>query len=81
MNTSRDRLLKPQTTRTHVGIITRPDAQIIFVDTPGIHKPGYALNRRMMGLVAWKRWNKVDVILLMRDATTNGGAGERLRLG
>lgn len=71
---------KPQTTRTRIqGIITRPDAQIIFVDTPGIHKPGYALNRRMMGLVA-EALEQVDVILLMRDATTNSGAGERFAL-
>ena len=44
---------KPQTTRTQVrGVLTRPDGQIVFVDTPGIHKPGYALNRRMMQLVS-----------------------------
>ena len=71
---------KPQTTRTRIqGIITRPDAQIIFVDTPGIHKPGYALNRRMMGLVA-DALEQVDVILLMRDASTSSGAGERFAL-
>ena len=71
---------KPQTTRTRIqGIITRPEAQIIFVDTPGIHKPGYALNRRMMGLVA-EALEQVDVILLMRDATSNSGAGERFAL-
>jgi GTP-binding protein Era len=71
---------KPQTTRTRIqGIITRPDAQIIFVDTPGIHKPGYALNRRMMGIVA-EALEQVDVILLMRDATSKSGAGERFAL-
>ena len=71
---------KPQTTRTRIqGFITRPDAQIIFVDTPGIHKPGYALNRRMMGIVA-EALEQVDVILLMRDATSKGGAGERFAL-
>ena len=71
---------KPQTTRTRIqGIITRPDAQIIFVDTPGIHKPGYALNRRMMGLVA-DALEQVNVILLMRDAATSSGAGERFAL-
>jgi GTP-binding protein Era len=71
---------KPQTTRTRIqGIITRPDAQIIFVDTPGIHKPGYALNRRMMGIVA-EALEQVDVILLMRDASAKSGAGERFAL-
>ena len=71
---------KPQTTRTRIqGIITRSDAQIIFVDTPGIHKPGYALNRRMMGIVA-EALEQVDVILLLRDATSKSGAGERFTL-
>lgn len=71
---------KPQTTRTRIqGIITRPDAQIIFVDTPGIHKPGYTLNRRMMGIVA-EAMETVDVILLMRDVSAKTGAGERFTL-
>ena len=71
---------KPQTTRTRIqGIITRPDAQIVFVDTPGIHKPGYALNRRMMGLVA-DALERVNVVLLMRDAASHFGAGDRFTL-
>jgi len=71
---------KPQTTRTRIrGIVTRPEGQIIFVDTPGVHKPGYALNRRMMGLVA-DALQQVDVILLMRDATTSFGAGDHYTL-
>lgn len=71
---------KPQTTRTRIrGIVTRPEGQIIFIDTPGVHKPGYALNRRMMGLVA-DALQQVDVILLMRDATTSFGAGDRFTL-
>ncbi len=71
---------KPQTTRTRIqGIITRPEAQIIFVDTPGIHKPGYALNRRMMAVVM-EALVQVDVILLMRDATAQFGSGERFAL-
>ena len=52
-----------------LGIVTRPAGQIIFVDTPGIHRPGYALNRRMMGIVA-EALSHVDVVLLMRDATS-----------
>ncbi|MGH9751526.1 MAG: GTPase Era [Blastocatellia bacterium] len=71
---------KPQTTRTRIrGIVTRPEGQIIFIDTPGVHKPGYALNRRMMGLVA-DALGQVDVVLLMRDATTSFGAGDRFTL-
>lgn len=71
---------KPQTTRTRIrGVVTRPEGQIVFVDTPGVHKPGYALNRRMMGLVA-DALQQVDVVLLMRDATTSFGAGDRFTL-
>jgi GTP-binding protein Era len=79
---------KPQTTRTRIlGILTRrsdlmttrPEGQIVFVDTPGIHKPGYLLNRRMMGIVAGAL-EQVDVVLLLRDATTRFGAGDRFTL-
>lgn len=71
---------KPQTTRTRIkGIITRPEGQIVFVDTPGIHKPGYALNRRMMQYVT-DALLQVDVIVLMRDATTSFGSGDKFTL-
>ncbi len=71
---------KPQTTRTRIkGIITRPEGQIVFVDTPGIHKPGYALNRRMMQYVA-DALMQVDIVVLMRDATTSFGAGDKYTL-
>ncbi|MDX2029772.1 MAG: GTPase Era [Blastocatellia bacterium] len=71
---------KPQTTRTRIkGIVTRPEGQIVFLDTPGIHKPGYTLNRRMMGLVA-DALQQVDVVLLMIDATDAFGAGDRFTL-
>lgn len=71
---------KPQTTRTRIqGILTRPEGQIIFLDTPGVHKPGYVLNRRMMGLVA-AALAQVDIVLLMRDVTTSSGAGDRFTL-
>src|SRR3982750_1022079 len=43
---------KPQTTRHRIqGIVSRNDGQIVFVDTPGVHKPGHLLNRRMMAAV------------------------------
>jgi len=71
---------KPQTTRTRIqGIITRPEGQIVFVDTPGIHKPGYALNRRMMQYVA-DALMQVDIVVLMRDATTSFGAGDKFAI-
>jgi GTPase len=71
---------KPQTTRTRIqGIVTRPAGQIIFVDTPGVHKPGYTLNRRMMGLVA-ESLAQVDVVLLIIDVTTGFGSGDRFTL-
>ena len=71
---------KPQTTRTRIlGIINRPKGQLIFVDTPGIHKPGYALNRRMMAIVS-EAIAGVDVIILMRDAASALGAGDRFAL-
>ncbi len=71
---------KPQTTRTHVqGIITTDEGQIVFVDTPGVHKPGYTLNRRMMGLVA-DALAQVDLVLLMCDASSSFGSGDRFTL-
>jgi GTPase len=71
---------KPQTTRTRIqGIVTRPEGQIVFIDTPGVHKPGYTLNRRMMGLVA-DALQKVDVVLLMIDASTSFGSGDKFTL-
>lgn len=68
---------KPQTTRTQLrGIITLPKGQIVFVDTPGVHKPGYKLNRRMMHSVV-EALRNVDLIMLIRDVTAKNGQGER----
>jgi GTP-binding protein Era len=56
---------KPQTTRNRiVGIKTFPDAQIIFIDTPGIHKPRHKLGEAMVR-IAKEALKEVDVILLM----------------
>jgi GTP-binding protein Era len=71
---------KPQTTRTRIsGVLTRPEGQIVFLDTPGIHKPGYTLNRRMMSIVT-DALSTVDLILLMVDATQPMGSGDRFVL-
>lgn len=71
---------KPQTTRTRIlGILNTPKGQIVFADTPGIHKPGYALNRRMMGTVS-EALNQVDVVVLVRDATSSLGSGDQFTL-
>src|SRR5437588_10213081 len=68
---------KPQTTRTRItGVLTQPEGQIVFLDTPGIHKPGYKLNRRMMSVVA-DALSTVDVILLMIDAIQPMGQSDR----
>ena len=71
---------KPQTTRFKiVGIVTRPDGQIVLVDTPGVHKPGYELNRRMMTAVH-DALLSVDVVCLIRDASAATGNGDRFVL-
>jgi GTP-binding protein Era len=71
---------KPQTTRHRIqGIVTRDDGQIVFVDTPGVHKPGHLLNRRMMTAVH-DAIMSVDVIVLMRDASVSTGNGDRFVL-
>ncbi len=60
---------KPQTTRRVVrGILTRPDAQVIFVDTPGIHKPVHRLGRVMVES-ATNVVNEVDVVVLVVDGS------------
>src|SRR5206468_11082813 len=71
---------KPQTTRHRIqGIVNREDGQIVFVDTPGVHKPGHLLNRRMMAAVH-DAILSVDVLVLMRDASVSTGNGDRFVL-
>lgn len=68
---------KPQTTRHRIqGIVSRPEGQIVFVDTPGVHKPGYLLNRRMMAAVN-DAIMSVDLVVLMRDASVSTGNGDK----
>src|SRR3989440_8907798 len=71
---------KPQTTRYKIqGVITRTDGQIVLVDTPGVHKPGYLLNRRMMAAVH-DALAGVDLVCLIRDTSVSTGNGDRFVL-
>jgi GTP-binding protein Era len=71
---------KPQTTRFKIqGIITKPEGQVVFVDTPGVHQPGYELNRRMMAAVQDALMG-VDLVCLIRDASASTGNGDRFVL-
>jgi GTP-binding protein Era len=71
---------KPQTTRFKIlGIVTRSDGQIVLVDTPGVHKPGYELNRRMMTAVHDALLG-VDLVCLIRDAAAATGNGDQFVL-
>ncbi len=71
---------KPQTTRHQIrGVITRPEGQVVLVDTPGVHQPGYLLNRRMMAAVH-DALEGVDLVCLIRDASAPTGNGDRFVL-
>jgi len=60
---------KPQTTRTSIqGVLTTPESQVIFLDTPGIHRADSAIGRRMMDSVR-AALNERDLLLYLADAT------------
>lgn len=68
---------KPQTTRNRIlSILTEKDAQIIFLDTPGIHKPKHKLGEYMVK-AAEGTLKEVDAIFLVADASETFGAGEK----
>ena len=68
---------KPQTTRNKIlGIVNQPDAQLVFMDTPGIHKPMHRMNEFMVK-IALATYNEVDVILMIVEATEQPGGGDR----
>ncbi|MGQ9901951.1 MAG: GTPase Era [Fimbriimonadales bacterium] len=68
---------RPQTTRRRIlGILNRPDAQIVFVDTPGIHKPKYKLGERMVE-AAVGALPDADLILFVVDASKPPSAEDR----
>jgi GTP-binding protein Era len=67
---------RPQTTRHVVrGILTRPDAQLVVLDTPGLHKPRTLLGERLNDLVR-EAWSTVDVTALCLSATERVGPGD-----
>ena len=69
---------KPQTTRSQVrGVLTRPDAQVVFVDTPGIHKPRGPLSSRLNDTARSAASGDVDVVAFVLDATQPFGRGDR----
>jgi GTP-binding protein Era len=68
---------KPQTTRrTQLGILTRSDTQIIFVDTPGMHEPRNPLGVYMVD-VATRALNEADSVLFIVDVSEPPGPGDR----
>ena len=68
---------KPQTTRTQVrGVLDRDDSQVVFVDTPGIHKPVTAAGERF-NATARQALDDVDVVCFVLDATQPLGRGDR----
>lgn len=68
---------KPQTTRTRiVGVKNYPDGQVVFVDTPGVHRPTHRMNVRMVD-VALDAMREVDVLTLVVDVSVKTGPGDR----
>jgi GTP-binding protein Era len=68
---------KPQTTRTSIrGILTLPEAQVIFIDTPGVHKPRHKLGAGMVR-AATATFREVDVICFLVEGHRKPGTGDR----
>ena len=71
---------KPQTTRTRVvGVKNYERGQVVFVDTPGVHKPAHRMNVRMVD-VALEAIREVDVLALVVDSSVKPGSGDRYLL-
>jgi GTP-binding protein Era len=71
---------KPQTTRTRViGVKNYPDGQVVFVDTPGVHKPTHRMNVRMVD-AALESMREVDLVTLVVDVSAKTGSGDRYML-
>jgi GTP-binding protein Era len=68
---------KPQTTRTRIsGVRNYPDAQVVFLDTPGIHRPLHRMNAQMVD-TAVETLREVDVVGLVVDASEPSGKGDK----
>jgi GTP-binding protein Era len=68
---------KPQTTRNRItGVRNYPDGQVVFVDTPGVHRPLHRLNVRMVD-AALEALREVDVVTAVVDASEPSGGGDR----
>jgi GTP-binding protein Era len=68
---------KPQTTRNRItGVRNFPEGQVVFVDTPGVHRPLHRLNVRMVD-AALDALREVDVVTTVVDATEPPGGGDR----
>jgi GTP-binding protein Era len=68
---------KPQTTRHRVtGVLNHPEGQLVFIDTPGIHKPEHTMNRRMVK-AALDSLREADLVVLVVDALEEAGWGDR----
>src|SRR5258708_34148644 len=66
---------RPQTTRNRIqGIVNRPSAQVVLIDTRGLHRPESALGRQMMGEVN-AAVHGVDMLALILDVSDNIGKG------
>lgn len=71
----------PQTTRNRIlGIVNHPGSQVIFMDTPGIHKPGSRLNYQMMTFVRVALESR-DLTVLIVDASASFGRGDEFAVG
>ena len=71
---------KPQTTRTRIVGVKNYDAgQVVFVDTPGVHRPTHRMNVRMVG-VALDAMREVDLLALVVDVSVKPGTGDRYLL-
>ena len=72
---------KPQTTRTRIlGVKNYHDGQVVFVDTPGVHRPLHRMNVRMVD-AAMDAMREVDVVVLVVDVSEKRGGGDKFMAG